>query len=216
MNIYYQFAILEDYLNADAGLKTTAPQGAGKSVSTVGQAQAGQNMRPETGSGEDISPPPPPPPPMEERFPDEKPQDPAPPKPPLMEEAMPDDAPEQPVSQVGDSSGGSNGTTVNIYTGGLGGTSGTYLNENVTIDMPNLDVEEGTDTIQPYPIDEEISSGGGGGFGGGGIGGGAMGGSEDGAAARRVAPPIKTILPLAVMAVGIAVLIIKPFKNTAK
>jgi hypothetical protein len=81
------------------------------------------------------------------------------------------------------------GTTINIYGSG---TSSTHLGEELTIDTAT----------------GEIISSTGGGYGGGG-GGGLFGDSNSKSA---MLPFGKTIIPLAVMAAGAAILILKPIK----
>jgi hypothetical protein len=99
---------------------------------------------------------------------------------------------EEPATTLGDNTiqpVDDKGTTINIYGSG---TSSTHLGEELTIDTAT----------------GEIISSTGGGYGGGG-GGGLFGDSNSKSA---MLPFGKTIIPLAVMAAGAAILILKPIK----
>lgn len=114
----------------------------------------------------------------------------------------------EPTTTIGDtgvgiSGGGQNpSTTINIFGAGTTTTTGAG---QVAID-PNFGIS--TSTTDPNAA---ISPESGGGGGGGGFGGGGIGGDEEGQAGE--APIIRTILPLLVIAGGIAVFILKPFKK---
>ena len=89
------------------------------------------------------------------------------------------------------------GTTINIFNPD-GQTSTTTTAEDVALDTLTGDLETGTDI-------------GGGGFGGGG----GMGSEGDAGTVEIMAVPVKTWIPLIVIAVGVAVIILNPFKKKA-
>lgn len=183
MNAYYQYALTKGYYNADARATQTLGQSATQEGSED-EARAVLESAPVQSS-----PTPPQPEPETQKDP----------SPPMMEET---NEPQSPTTQSGDSSGGGNGTTVNIYTGGLGSTTGTYGTDTVSVDVPTLDIDTGTD-ITPEDIGGSV-----GGIGGGG----GFGGAPSSSGKKSSAPPVKTIIPLAVIAIGLAMLITKPLK----
>ena len=185
MNIYYQFALTKGYYNADAS-KSTTEGSTSQQLAEEETVAVLQESKPTIQTEQESKYP------TQEKEPSTK--------PPLVGETQlaSDDTIQasEPVTQLGDSGGESKeGTTVNIFTGGLGSTTGTYLDDTVSVDVPNLDVETGT------------SIGGGGGFGGGGL---PMGKDDT---SRTAAPIVKTIIPLIVMVVGVGVIVLKPFSK---
>jgi len=112
-------------------------------------------------------------------------------------------SPEPTTTLGGGSTSAPAGTTINIFGTGTSATTGAG---QVAVDT-NTGLFA-TDTTDPNAaLSPPILGGGGGGFGGGG------GGGEDEGGVAGAAPRLRTIIPLIVIAAGIAVFIFKPFKK---